>query len=388
MAPFRTSAFAIIISGSTTILASDDSLSDKLNSIRSSYSIPGMAAYYSKDGIIIQTAATGIRKFGDETPILTTDKFHLGSITKSMTATLLATFFEEGKINWTSTLEELLPNLEIHPKLKKVTLEMILAHRSGLDRGLGRFAEQINKLMSTIDTSKISLSEERGLIISVVLKNSPAFESGDEFSYSNNSYVLIGHILEKISGRSWETLIQERLFAPLDMKSCGFGSPVNSKSESPDQPWGHSYDGKGEIQSTPTDNNPIWGPAGTVHCSIQDLNKFLSMHIKGFNGIDSVIKATTFKKLHTSYPGQTYTYGGWFRLEKKWANGPVLTHSGTNEKNMAYVWLAPQKDTSYFGFANLGGDQKDVNGKRGSDKAASAIDEIIGVMIKLSLNDR
>lgn len=376
-------AFAIALFSSVPSFASDESLSTKLNSIRSSYSIPGMAAAYSKDGNIIQAEVSGVRKNNDETPISTADKFHLGSITKSMTATLLGTFIEEGKINWTSTLEELFPELAIHPKLKKVTLEMLLAHRSGLDRGLGRFTEQIDKLMSTVDASKIGLSEERGLIVSVVLQSSPAIEPGSEFSYSNDGYLVIGHILEKLSGKSWETLIQERLFNPLGMNSCGFGSPVTSESKYPDQPWGHSYDEKGNIQSTSRDNHPIWGPAGTVHCPTNDLNKYLSMHMNGFNGSDSIIKATTFEKLHTAYPGQTYTYGGWFRLERKWANGPILTHSGTNENNMAYVWLAPKKQTSYFGFANLGGDQKDINGAKGSDKAASAIDEIIGVMIDL-----
>lgn len=380
-------AFAFTASSSLITFASDVSLSSELKSIRSLYSIPGMAAAYSKDGSIIQNEVTGVRKINDNTLISSSDKFHLGSITKSMTATLLATFIEEGKFNWNSTLEELLPKLEIHPDLKTVTLEMILAHRSGLDRGLGRFKEQIDKLMSTLNTSKITIAEERGLIISVLLRNSPAIVPGSAFSYSNSGYLLLGHILEKYSGKSWETLIQERLFAPLGMKSCGFGSPVILNSKSPDQPWGHSYDDKGNIQSSPIDNNPLWGPAGTVHCTINDLSKYLTMHINGFNGIDSVVKSRTFEKLHTAYPGQAYTYGGWFRYQKNWANGTVLTHSGTNEKNMAYVWLAPKKQTSYFGFANLGGEQKDVTGAKGSDKAASAIDEIIGVMIKLSLTE-
>lgn len=62
-------AFAIALFSSVPSFASDESLSSKLNSIRSSYSIPGMAAAYSKDGNIIQTEVSGLRKIDDETPI-------------------------------------------------------------------------------------------------------------------------------------------------------------------------------------------------------------------------------------------------------------------------------------------------------------------------------
>ena len=57
------------------------------------------------------------------------------------------------------------------------------------------------------------------------------------FSYSNAGYIIVGAILERVSGKQWETLIRDRLFTPLKMTSAGFGPP--SKSNQTDQPWGH-----------------------------------------------------------------------------------------------------------------------------------------------------
>lgn len=345
-------------------------IQEKLNSILSTFGTPGIVASFSR-AESIEAGASGVRKLLHDTPITIEDKFHLGSITKSMTATVAATFVEDGKLSWNSTLQELLPTIDIHSDLKSVTLEMLTAHRAGLDRGLARFSDELERVFRDLDPNDKDWAKHRKMIMGVVLKFAPEKHPGKEYSYSNTGYILLGHILESISGKSWEMLIQERLFSPLAL-DCGFGSPVNSQSDIPDQPWGHVLDESGNLQSSSSDNSPVWGPAGTVHCNLKSVHRYLQTHMDGFSGKDNILKASSFQKLHTPYPEQSYTYGGWVRLERRWAEGPVLTHSGTNLANMAYVWLAPKKDTSYFGFSNMGG-----------DKAANAIDEAIGHMIDL-----
>src|SRR5262245_37043357 len=87
-----------------------NSLDEILEAVRKKYDLPAMAgAVVFREEIV--SGASGVRKYGDETPVTHDDQFHLGSCTKSMTATLAGMMVEEGKLKWESTLAELLPDL-------------------------------------------------------------------------------------------------------------------------------------------------------------------------------------------------------------------------------------------------------------------------------------
>src|SRR5580704_5150349 len=94
----------------------------------------GMVAAVLRGGRIIAQGAAGVRKRGTAERITLDDRFHLGSCTKAMTATLVAMLVEEGRLNWTTTLGELFADTvkPMHPAWEKVTLRQVLAHRSGL----------------------------------------------------------------------------------------------------------------------------------------------------------------------------------------------------------------------------------------------------------------
>ncbi len=109
-----------------------------------------------------------------------------------------------------------------------------------------------------------------------MLKDAPLTKPGSTYAYSNVGYVLAGLMAEHVSGQSWETLMNKRLFEPLGMTSAGFGSPGHPGKV--DQPWGHRDSG-GEVRPTQVDNAPVMGPAGTVHCSVPDWAKFASLHM-------------------------------------------------------------------------------------------------------------
>src|SRR5436190_20806774 len=80
-----------------------------LEPIRKKHDLPALAVVVVKDGKICHRAAVGVRKYGDPTPVTIDDQFHIGSCTKSMTATLTAMFIEEGKLSWDSSIDELFP---------------------------------------------------------------------------------------------------------------------------------------------------------------------------------------------------------------------------------------------------------------------------------------
>jgi len=80
-----------------------------------------------------------------------------------------------------------------------------------------------------------------------------------------------------------------------------------------------------------------------VHCSLPDWAKFLTLHVRGERGEDTLVKAETIKRMHTPPEGEVYA-DGWNVRERDWAGGLALNHAGSNTLNFASTWLAPEKD--------------------------------------------
>jgi hypothetical protein len=139
-----------------------------------------------------------------------------------------------------------------------------------------------------------------------------------------------------------------------------------------DQPWGHTLE-NGKLKPDQTDNAPVLGPAGTVHCSISDWCKFAGEIIHAAQGHSKLISAETFEKLVTPPPGQDYA-GGWIVTKRPWAGGRALTHTGSNGSWYCTVWIAPDKD-----FALL------VATNTGAEPVGKAVDNGIGLLIGVNL---
>jgi len=310
--------------------------------------------------------AVGVRKYGTDSPVTVNDQFHLGSDTKAMTATLLATLVEEGKLSWTTTLDQVFQDLasKMNPAYRKVTLEQMLAHRAGFTDESWPQGKTFSDMHSLPGTPR----EQRAAYVAMVLSEPPVAEPGSKFLYSNRSYAVAGAIAEKVANDSWENLMQKRIFQPLGMQSCGFGAM--GAPGKVDQPWQHTLSGKSHVPIEPgpmSDNPPVIAPAGTVHCSVIDWGKFVAAHLRGEQGEPGILKAETFKRLHTAPFGD---YGfGWGVVDRPWAGGRAFTHAGSNNQNYAIVWMAPAKDFAVLVMTNqAGGDTFNA-----CDAAASAL---------------
>jgi CubicO group peptidase (beta-lactamase class C family) len=151
------------------------------------------------------------------------------------------------------------------------------------------------------------------------------------------------------------------------MSSCGFGAPGNATAI--DQPWGH--DGTTPVAPGPNaDNPPSLGPAGTVHCTLTDWGKFLAVHLHGArNESVSLVTQATLTALQTPPTGGDYA-SGWGVVQRDWAGGLALSHSGSNTLWYVTAWLAPAKNTTLAVVTN-----------RGDDVAGVAVDSAFGPLI-------
>jgi CubicO group peptidase (beta-lactamase class C family) len=329
-----------------------------LESIRKKYRFPALAVVVVKDGKICDRGAVGVRKQGDTTPVTTNDLFHIGSCTKSMTATLAAMFIDEGKLRWDSTIADVFPELKgsIDPQYEPVTVEQLLTHRGGVPE------EPPDDAWARARQEQGSPTEQRREFIAAVLKKPPQAPPGKKMIYSNQGYAIVGAMLEKIAGKPWEELITERLFKPLHMDTAGFGPPGTSGQV--DQPWGHVHKLFMNLPSQ-TDNPPAIAPAGRVHCSLDDLARYTIFHMEGERK-DGLLRAETVKKLHSAPKGEDYACG-WVCCDRDWAGGRALRHNGSNTMWYVVMWLAPSKDFSVIAATNVG------DGDKGCDDLAWAM---------------
>ena len=347
-----------------TALAAD--IKPEMERIRQEFKLPALGSVVFNAEGVLALETVGVRKMGDETPATSKDKWHLGSITKSMTASLAAMLVNDGKIKWTTTLGEQFPG--IHSDYSTVSLQELLAHRGGLSHD---GPEDVWKNFSKRSGSP---QETRQWWVNQILHLPPQHTPG-KYEYSNPGIATAGVQLETATGKAWEALMQERLFAPLGLKDAGFG--VTATKGTVDQPWGHTDKGTPIPPGPKADNPPGLGPAGTVHMSLTDLATYGRWHLTEGASKPELLPSAKVKHLHTpAHPaenGAAYEFG-WMMLERSWAGGTAISHSGSNNMNFAIIWLAPKKK---FGFAvtvNQGGD----NASKGSDKLAGVIVQRMG----------
>jgi len=296
---------------------------------------PGMiAAIISSEGVIAIGSA-GVRKAGTNVAMTDKDLVHIGSCTKAMTATMIATLVAEGKMSWDMKLTEAIPELknDMHTYYQNTSLWQLLTHRAGIP----------NDPIDWYAYADKDIKDRRFEILKENIKRAPAYTDG-EYHYSNYGYVVAACMAEQITGLSWEVLMRKRIFEPLSMTTAGFGDPVKGKSI--DQPWGHKRSWLGNKWKPSRDYyGEVISPAGRVHCSVEDWAKFISLQLSDENPIlekkylDKLIEPVGFYA------------GGWGVTQKKdqpWAEGVVLMHNGSNEIWYTTVTVAPGLDRAYL----------------------------------------
>ena len=301
---------------------------------------PGMiAAIVDEDGVRAIGAA-GVRRQGFPEAMTSDDLVHLGSVTKAMTSTMLATMVEDGTFanGWNTTVAEVFPELvgSIDQDYHAVTVAQLVRMRGGLVHNADDWSAYSNNP---------DIVERRYNILRDNLANAPAGAVGD-FLYSNLSYVLAGAMAERLTGKSWETLMQERLFVPLGITTGGFGPPGTPGQV--DQPWGHKADGSGGWRPNQEDFDEARGPSGTVHISVEDWAKFVSLWL-GDNQ-PAILDRSTLTQLRT--PASGIYAAGWYVTQQNWAGGTVIRHLGSHENWIAIVYIAPERGLAYLIVAN------------------------------------
>jgi CubicO group peptidase (beta-lactamase class C family) len=236
------------------------------------FDVPGMAIVIVEDGRIVHAKGYGLRKLGSPERADEATAFAIGSNSKAFTTAALAVLVDEGKLRWEDRVGDVLPEFRMYDAYvsQQFTIIDLLTHRSGLGLGAG-------DLLFWPDTDVTRDEIVRRLRF---LKPVTSFRSS--FAYDNLLYVVAGEVVAKVSGRSWEDFVQDRLLTPLGMADS---APTYDRLRTANRAYGHGRIG-GPVRGTGPMTaigrprvTPAVGPAGSICASARDMGRWIATQL-------------------------------------------------------------------------------------------------------------
>lgn len=307
------------------------------DSLRKTYQLPELSyAVVSADNIF-EMQALGVKKVNTAYAAALSDRFRIGSNTKSVTAFIAALLVKEGKINWNTPFFDLFPELrkESDPAHAHLTLLDLLSMRTRL------YSYTYTYPRPEQTDFKGDETQQRYEFTAWFLKQ-PALTDTASIHFSNLGYVAAALMLEKVSGKSYKQLVTE-LGKKLDI-DFNFGQPNSADSL---QTWGHNKD---LVPESPGDSFKLnWLlAAGNINVSLPDYVKFIQLQLKGLKGESDLLTAKEFDFLHHGLPGFAL---GWFwgtdEQKQAWSH-----HTGNPGTFLSRVTLCPEKNRATLVFMN------------------------------------
>ncbi len=311
------------------------------DSIRKVYNIPEInyAVIDSKTTFEIVAKGKHSSELSDTATL--NDRFHIGSNTKAMTAFVIAKYVEKGKLKWETNFFELFPEWTKISKLDylNITLQDLLSHKAGIQPFQGENDPEIPEF-------KGSKQDKRKQFGQFVLTLEPVtLDNTNPFIYSNAGYTLATMMLERVTGKSWEQLIEKVFNKDLKL-NVKLSWPENQKEK---DTWGHSFENNKltPIPSTVDYHLDYTEPAGDININLIDYIKFIQLNLDGLSGKNNYLKAKTYEFIHKGI--ENYSLG-WYNIYKN--NNELSTHSGTAGTYYSLVHIDRINKKAYIIFTN------------------------------------
>lgn len=312
---FRAAFSACLLIASNFVIASDTKatptdrikgLDAMINRSLEAFDVPGAAIGIIIDDKIVLTKGYGYRDQAKKLPVTENTLFAIGSCTKAFTANVLAQLVDEGKINWDDQVIKYIPEFRLKDEYATyhATIRDLATHQSGLPRH--------DLLWYNSSLSKNDLLKRlQYLDLNTDLRG--------KFQYNNLMYLMIGLLIERVTGQTWEEAVKSRVFQPLGMNHSNFSVLDSQKSDDFSLPYKKKF---GAVQALPFKDVTILGPAGSINSNMVDMMKWMRFQLSdGYIEEKQLLKKETLQTMHTpqvtfrKFPQETtelFGYGlGW-----------------------------------------------------------------------------
>lgn len=255
---------------------------------------------------------------------------YTGSVTKQFTAAAVLKLCEDKKLSLDDTVNKFFPK---YKNGEKITVKNLLTMTSGIKNYMKRDNEidsviTVNSEIDSKISKKNSLIENKKIILDWIFKQELAFEPDSSFMYSDSNYYLLGEIIEKASGESYDKYIKKKILSPLGMKSSGF--TANEKTAV-------SYDGT-KINDSVLYNGVAYSSAGLIS-NVSDLLKWVDGLLDG-----AVISEESLEIMFAPYK-ENYAMG-------LYAYGNTLANSGRTEDYNSMLSYNNDKSEIFVSISN------------------------------------
>jgi CubicO group peptidase (beta-lactamase class C family) len=301
--------FVVVLLSSSVGLQAQ-SKADRIDALMEKYLEYGQfngSLLVAEGGRLLLKKGYGYANFEWEIPCAPDTKFRIGSITKQFTSMLIMRHVEKGEIGLDDPLMKYLP---AYPKEQgKVTVRHLLNHTSGIPSYTGIMDIRSNRSFYPLDS-----------LIAVFSARPLEFDPGTRYRYNNSGYVLLGAILEKVTGRSYEQLLREEILEPLGMENTGYdhAEPIITRRAA-------GYDRTGGLRNTQFVDMSLPYAAGAMYSTVEDLFRW-DRALYADRLISEKSKAEYFK------PGLNgYAFGwviGTIRLGRSADSVETISHGG------------------------------------------------------------
>jgi len=317
------------------------------------WEVPGVAIAIIKDDKIVYAKGYGVRKLGDPTPVDENTLFAIGSSSKAFTAAAMAMLVDEGKVKWDDPAVKHLPGFEMYDPYvtRELKIRDLLSHRSGLERG---------------DFLWYGSELDRDQILQRVRYLKPTWSLRSTFGYQNLMYLAAGQVESKVTGKSWDEIIEQRIFAPLGMKSSN--TSIRDFKVEGDVATPHASIND-KVQPIAWRNVDNIGPAGSINSNVVDMAQWVRMQLgQGTFEGKKLINPASFKEMQMPqtimrlegayslfYPEAHFlTYGlGWFMHD--YHGKKVVEHGGAIDGMRAGVAMIPEEKLGVVILTNMNG---------------------------------
>lgn len=336
--PFSLARAAAPAEAAKDALAGYDALVDKMIA---DWKVPGLAIAIVKGGEVIYAKGFGYRDVDKKLPVTADTLFAIGSSTKAFTTFTLGTLVDEGKLDWDKPVRTFIPGFQMYDPqtTAMITPRDLVTHRSGLPR------HDLVWYNNTASSRKDLVDRLRYL--------EPNEQLRAKWQYNNLMFLTAGYLVEAVTGKSWEDNVRERIFQPLGMTHTNFSVAESQKTADFALPYREDDDTE-KIERIPFRNIDLIGPAGSINSSVNDMAKWVKVHLSdGKLEGRQIIGTATLADLHAPQmvmgapsdrpeitPG-SYAMG-W--MVDSYRGHTRVEHGGNIDGFSALVTLFPQDD--------------------------------------------
>jgi CubicO group peptidase (beta-lactamase class C family) len=218
---------------------------------------PGVAVLVARDGKVVLSRGFGVADLAHDVPITTTTKFRIGSVTKQFAAAAILKLQEEGRLAVSDKLSKFFPDF---PRGDEVTIHHLLTHTSGIKSFTSK-----PEFMATVTAPATSKE-----MIDSFKNDKFDFDPGSKMLYNNSGYFLLGAIIEKVSGKSFDQYLRDTFFEPLGMNDTGVHT---STAVLKHEATGYDFAGGKPAKAVNWDMSRA-GAAGSLYSTVEDLMRW------------------------------------------------------------------------------------------------------------------